>query len=453
MHFQRLATGEYFDRVDALFKMEEAIGGSAAIPWAEFAKVLPLNEVTRNVITMTRATANSTWMSTLYLGNLLNKLNAGHKGSLIANELQQLNGNIATQSDAINQCMVEKDTLNGEKAQLLQNDKTMKDIRQGSAGVKTYHEKEREQIKTQCQAAEADLKNFTYKCYGPFKWVWQNDVDLAKSKVDRYTAKLEEINKKIEECVETDRELQMEEMRMNLCKEMAKVEAGINNADRKLVAGRAKKEELEKVRDEKLKKLVFLCKENGCESIDELLDAMDAMKSVGAVGSSISTTGAVVLEGWIKDLNFLGVSLERMSRGKDLASQRRVLQVLKDFIQKPENQFCEFLRVMTPLTNIPSLETREPYQRTNLPIFNASEIAKTIDWEAEQAALPATNTDWADVPVAQADEDQLYERMVRSDEPLEMLVSPVEEPMANPVNLSDGVDLDPVDEFAGEFDD
>jgi len=297
------------------------------------------------------------------------------------------------------------------------------------------------------------LKNFTYKCYGPFKWVWQNDVDLAKSRVDRYTAKLEEINKKIEECVETDRELQMEEMRMSLCKEMAKVEAGINNADRKLAAGRAKKEELEKVRDEKLKKLVFLCKENGCDSIDELLDAMDAMKSVGAVGSSISTTGAVVLEGWIKDLNFLGVSLERMSRGKDLASQRRVLQVLKDFIQKPENQFCEFLRVMTPLTNIPSLETREPYQRTNLPIFNTSEIAKTIDWEAEQAALPATNTDWADVPVAQADEDQLYERMVRSDEPLEMLVSPVEEPMANPVNLSDGIDLDPVDEFAGEFDD
>merc|ERR1712084_80653 len=164
-------------------------------------------------------------------------------GSLIANELQQLNGNIATQSDAINQCMVEKDTLNGEKAQLLQNDKTMKDIRQGSAGVKTYHEKEREQVKTQLQAGEADLKNFTYKCYGPFKWVWQNDVDLEKSKVDRYTAKLEEINKKIEECVETDRELQMEEMRMNLCKEMAKVEAGINNADRKLVAGRAKKEE------------------------------------------------------------------------------------------------------------------------------------------------------------------------------------------------------------------
>merc|ERR1711937_495996 len=163
-------------------------------------------------------------MSTLHLGNLLNKLNAGHKGSLIANELQQLNGNIATQSDAINQCMVEKDALNGEKAQLLRNDKTMKEIRQSSAGVKTYHEMEREQIKTQCQAAEADLKNFTYKCYGPFKWVWQNDVDLAKSRVDRYTAKLEEIN----------------------------------NAERKLVAGRAKKEELEKVRDEKLKKLVFL---------------------------------------------------------------------------------------------------------------------------------------------------------------------------------------------------
>lgn len=452
MHFQLMASGEYFGRMETLFQMEEACETSEPIPLAEFQQVLPLNELTKSVVEMTRATSNSTWMSDLYLQNLLNKLNAGHKSHFLAEEVQAVLQNIELTVSAIDKCQIAKEHANGDKQQILENAKRMKDMMEDGSNMKTYYENELRETRKQLENAEADEKRYTYNCYGPFSWVWQNDVNLAKEKVTRYTAKIQKLEEQMKKCSDEANEMRAQEEKMQISRELAKAEATIISEKNKIEQGNEKKQNLEKLRDEKLKKLVKLMKENGCDTIDEMLNAMDAMKAVGQASASQSQRGAVVLEGWIKDLNFLAVGLNRMARAKTLKNQRSILNTLRNWTRKEDNVFCEWLRRISPLTHIPFLETREPYRRTNLPVFNNDEIAKTIEWDEPRQAQIQENgadTSFADVEVAPEAEERIYNILMESDQPMETLVEPVELPMPETAGMSAGVDL--LDDYADEW--
>lgn len=447
MHFQMVANGEYFSKLDTLFQIEKDLQSTSPIPKEELEAVLPLKELTMHVVEMTKAMANSGWMSALFLENLLNKLNAGTQAQDLANQVQKTLKTIDALNGKIREWEVEKVNHNAEKQQVLKDQADMEAILRDGQNMVDYYESLIQETKALLTAAEADEKRYTYNCYGPFSWVWQNDVNLAKEKVRRYNDKLQDLFAKKIDAGSQKNETQERQATKELAKKLALHEGNLTLIDKNLDQAEAQMKDLIKTRDGKYQRLVIMMKHQGCESVDQMLNAMDAMKSVGQSGATQSMTGQVVVEGWVKDLNFFAVALNRMARAKALTEQIVIIENLKKWTRDPENVFCEWLRCIVPLTSIPFIsDPGNPYISVDLPVLDVEKIAENIDWSKhEEPPLPTglVDLDWVERTVPPSEVDAIEERLTRDGHaPWQETVTPVQLPSTEPAAAqSDGVDL------------
>jgi len=398
--------------------------------------VLPIKELEAGVNAMTHATGDSSWMAALYLNNLLNRLNTGNKGGELAKELQRIIAACDATQKQILQCRWDKDSFNGEKAQILDNEKRRKAAVQDGEDLKTYYEGELCEVKAKLSRAEADEKSYTWRMFGNSVSIWQADVALAKEKIGRYNREIAEMEKKIEGCGKDVQGARMEEEKAGICRALANNKASIDQQEALIQTLTEREGKLQQAKIAKTNKLASLLQDTDCDSVNELLDAMDAMKTVGQAGVAHNQTGAVVLSGWLKDLNFLSSCLSKMIKDDiTLDKQKKIVACLKKWTHKEEQVFCEFLRHMRPLTSIPAAALQS--QRSNLDCSAIDfDTEKQVDVVAELSGFEVM-PELQDVPTEEI--DALCERLLAAPD-VEAVVGPVV--IDIPPATSDGLSLE-----------
>jgi len=449
--YQKLCTGQYYRALDTLFSI-----GDEPVPLDEFAQILPFNDITQAVLRMGQTSKSSIWLADCFLGNIYAMQSITGTLKAQCEHLERLQTHIDNCDEKILNHRTQQRECMAQREQAAADEKVMMDVQQKKAGAEEYYKQQLAACEEKLKTSEQQEQDYQYRCYGPYEWVWKNDVKLAKEKVQRFTKEIEVLRQKLATVTTRNNDDMLKDCSMNLTKKAVEAAGNMKQHEDAITALQSNKGELQAEHDLTMNKVAYLINQNGATSVDHLLDSMQALKDVGKSSSRMADGGEVVLAGWMRDLQFIGVIMQRMCRGKTKEEQMKAFSALKNFTSKPENKLCQLLTHVDPVIEFGDAcmaELSPPAKRRRLMLYGACQkpTQEFID------SLKVTNMPrLQDVPdqiqpMDQADVAQRAQQIQQSDQPLEVSV-----PMTSTTLDSDGdrvaeSDNAFVDDMSGAF--
>lgn len=313
-------------------------------------------------------------------------------------------------------------------------------------------------VEGKLRKAEQQEHDYNYRCYGPFKWVWENDVALAKEKVKRYQAQIKEMQDKIQQASEAATSFEMGVQGKEATRKRVEVEEMVKVYRQNETSVHGKMKKIEKALAMAGAKLNALVKQEGKESCAHLLDSMAAMREVGQCGLQAAGTSEVMVSGWVKDVNFLGMTLSYLARkARTLGEQKQMLETLKKWTDDENNVLCVFMKAAPPVMDLSSCYSFEDNSGSSkrprlsgTPVLTAevtdAEMTAILE-ELKQAVIQEVNTQ---SPEMQAIIAERVEAIESGKEPSAVNLEPQpasEEPV--PQGSSDGITF--IDSMADDF--
>lgn len=226
-----------------------------------------------------------------------------------------------------------------------------------------------ERAKNEKSNAEERLRDYTYKAWGPFKRVWENDVKLAQEEVDKWTKELQKLR---DEKKSGYSKKKSDDQIIHFKKESSRYTAEGRKQEVEAAAAKQKAEaitvEIKKL-DTKLKEVKNaldkarkgLVEEN--ESTDRLISAMDATRDFAYASQSqvfVQKTTKNQLGGSAKDLFW---TYEDLFEEESIDDQLAAV----DAIEEENDKFLliKFLADALPMQEYPMVERTEFSQLKN----------------------------------------------------------------------------------------
>lgn len=362
---QKVLRGVYWPRLQALFQMNE-ICRECKLTLEEISEVLPVNEVAKAAKNLCAGQHEMLLASSIFMGNINRFQHKGGLAEALSNKLQDVTEQMEKCVAELQELKVTIANAEGEHQGAIVHEKAYK----AAAGRKELVEQalkaELLEVEGKLRKSEQQEHDYNYRCYGPFKWVWENDVALAKEKVHRYRAQMRELEQKISAASQAVSDFELGAQVKEATRARVEVEEQLKLHRQNLTNMQSKLEKIERAQAIVGAKMNLLLKQEGKESCDHLLDAMAAMKDVGRCGLQAAGTNEVMVSGWVKDLNFLGMALSFLARrAPTLNEQKRCLQTIINWANDDTNSLSKFMKTAPPVMDLSSCYSFEDYQTSN----------------------------------------------------------------------------------------
>jgi len=450
---QKVMCGHYWSRLEALFDMSETCD-SGKLNLQEISDVLPVNEVAKASASLCAGQEEILVASKLLFGNVNRLQHKGGTAQYLAKGLEDVSTEIETLENKAHETKLKVGELRGELEGNIAMEKAFAACEGRKQDLLDALKVELKAVEGKLKTAEQQEHDYNYRCYGPFKWVWENDVKLAKEKVIRYKEQVDRLKEQIKVASEAAGDMDLATQRTQVLKTRVHTQEQITAQEQVLDRIRGKITAGEKQQARIQTKLELLLKEEGKESCEQLLDAMAAIRSVGETSVSARNTGEVMVTGWVKDLEFLAMSLSWLARKcKTIDSQRSCLRRLQQWADEPTNKLARFMKQVPPITDLTttfSFESSRPQSAKPKAI-----VATTGEGDLSEADIQQFLNDLrkTDVPaeVNLAVVEQRVQAIENGSEPSATDLPPADEATEEPVKTtSDEINF--VDEMAGDFD-
>jgi len=312
------------------------------------------------------------------------------------------------------------------------------------------------EVEGKLRKSEQQEHDYNYRCYGPFRWVWENDVALAKEKVHRYKAQMQELQQKILAASQAVSDFELGAQGKEATRARVEVEERLKLHRQNLTNTQSKLEKIERAQAIVGAKMSLLLKQEGKESCDHLLDAMAAMKDVGRCGLQAAGTNEVMVSGWVKDLNFLAMALSVLARkAPTLNEQKQCLQTIINWADDDANSLSKFMKTAPPVMDLSSCYSFEDYQSSNKRRRTTVMTSDVTDAEMnailEELKQPVTQEVNMQAPEMQAIVDGRVEAIQSGAEPPAANLQPLTESSENPVPQGTSDHITFRDDMADEF--
>lgn len=214
--------------------------------------------------------------------------------------------------------------------------------------------KELEVVAENLKSAEADLKAYTYRMYGAFKYVWENDVNLAKEKVRRYTEEKEKLSTRLTAMQTANAEsLKKDELDETQANTQKKKEAeqmikSAQDAIGNLRANIKKARIIIVISERRLEKLVSAA---GKVNAEHLLNSLESKQLLSTVASRADGTDENFNRGWRSDVALIATLMGKCLEANTLDKQTRCLGALEAHIRKDKLVF-NVLKASKPILDL-----------------------------------------------------------------------------------------------------
>lgn len=359
MHFckgfcaiQKVIKGEYWSRLTTLFEMQKVTGGDP-LTVAEISQVLPVNELVKASKSMQDGTGPLMVAAALFEGNINRNMCKGEEARRWNEKLQQEQALLEKAEERLRCKEVAVASWKGNLGSARNAEAAWnKSVKNNESHV-VYLQQQREKTEEDLAFYEKQLRDYNCRCYGPFKWVWENDVALARENRNLAKSKLDELTKDISEA------------------EKSGVEEWKNMAEQKIIGQRIEAEEIlniesgnvEAIKEEvgKRKYQIKLCSHNLTNllraerkvSVEHFLDAQESLQGLGGASHQGAKENEVYTEGWMKDMQFLAMILSKMARkANTLAHQEQILSKAREWCEGKDSGFVQFFHRARPILSI-----------------------------------------------------------------------------------------------------
>ena len=205
-----------------------------------------------------------------------------------------------------------------------------------------YKEKSLASFTGKLEQARNDEKNYTWWMFGNRVFVWENDVKLAKDKVQTYTQRKMELEKQIED-MKTGNVCHIKAMNEDAAKteeEKKTHECDLKALQELLDKKIAEEKDIEKKINEATKSLDKLVQDDSPEtaSVKHLLMSQMALSELAHTASHGAETGHLVCDSWRDDLDSCVGMLEELLDAETLKEQRNMIWKIRKFATSGRSQ-------------------------------------------------------------------------------------------------------------------
>jgi len=266
----------------------------------------------------------------------------------------------------------------------------------GIERLKQGHAQYKEWLASQLKECSDDLKkttkrhqDYTYRMWGPFTSMWQNDVALAEREATQLERRKDDLVKQLNQAT-SDGVFDVQELEAAIVKEEAKLEKEIDN----LLSPQESqlREDIEKLAaelDERRLRLRTLLVENGAASVSHLLMIRDTSQAF-ADSSLAASKNAKVLSGPIaRQISTIACLLNQMMEAKTAKAQLKYLQGVVTIVTQKDDEAAIFFRRSQVLEAIGSPSASGFHWR----LADLEDVTKTQGMlEVGSGAVPASST-------------------------------------------------------------
>jgi len=261
--------------------------------------------------------------------------------------------------------------------QTVANQEMFKKARDSEAGMKQYYESLLPIVKAKREQAEKDEKDYTYRMWGPFKSMWENDVKLAKEKVQRFEKEEIALRAKIAEVLQANNAAVERDVQRGLVEAVSRAKGEGEMINQDIEARQAHIRDLETARDEAHRHIAWHVKQEGKVDVDHYFTAMEAMNGAGKSFSKAAGQGKIISAGWVKDLASIGLLLQKMCRSNKLENQLKAYNALQEYTSDPKNALCMLLQHAGPVLSLDDIAigggVSKSSRKVPLLLFNVGE--------------------------------------------------------------------------------
>jgi len=266
--------------------------------------------------------------------------------------IQKLNEHMVEAEKVLLSCKEEKINWQAQLQQAQADRKVMETVRSREGDMNSYLSERLAQAVKKRELAEKREHEYTFRMWGPYKSAYQNDVILAKEQVKRYMAEEESLRQQMFQVAESNDKALLRSCDKQIILEIVKAEKTIEQVDDRIKKAQENVEKIE-LSIRKTKGLIARAlKKHGETNVDTFFETMDAMSDAGKSASTMAGGGKVCTSGWIKDLNLIGLLLNKIGRAKTLEEQLKAFKALKGYTSKEDNLLCQMLTFAEPVIDL-----------------------------------------------------------------------------------------------------
>jgi len=444
--YQRLVQGHYYHSLDALFSIADE-----PVPLAEFAQILPINDISKAVKNLTQQSTASVFMSDLYLHNIYEvQANSGALKGL-TRKLEKVTDKLHEAEAKLRDFLTQRNDWQAKLEQAAADDAVMQRVQNSEDGMKKYYQEQLDQVSRKLAEAEKQEHDYTYRMYGFFRNVWENDVKLAKEKVQRFTANKMELERKIMEVNDSNNRSMLDSCAQKTVEAAVKAREMLKQWDDAIERANVDVKKWIDMESNTVRQIAVIVKRQGGGDVDTFLDTMDAMKAAGKSSSTAVGGGKVVVSGWVRDLNFIGLLVTKMGRARTLDKQLQAYHALRAFTSNPDNMLCMLLQHAQPISDIgdSSGSLALPERRTTA-LINLDDV--DVGDIEEDAPLPELE----DIPVPVVSDAEVAAAAEHVTEPIAEAFAEQLDSVDAPASVECAVGASDdvfVDDLANEFED
>jgi len=338
---QSVIRGHYWDKMRTLFEIQEAVGG-ARLTLQEISAVLPVNELAKASMGMQKGVNGLLSRADFFLGNVNRSMCVGGRAEALNRTLVLEAEELRKEEESLWNTSSEVSAAKGEFQNALALEHAWNEASASKQSTVEFWEGQRTEAMSRLKSYTKQEHDYNYRCYGPFQYMWENDVALARTNVERTTAEIA----RFEQQIENDKAKHEEQSKAVATSNVIRARVEAEELLKQLHAQKDMREKNLNKRKEKVAKLTaqlshILAKENKTD-IDHLLDAQDALQKLANSGQQGSSKNDVFTSGWLKDLNFLATILSKMAREtKTLQDQRKMLDIVIKWADDDTNVFVK----------------------------------------------------------------------------------------------------------------
>jgi len=194
------------------------------------------------------------------------------------------------------------------------------------------------------KATEKRLQDYTYRCWGPFTHLWENDVALAKQQVNQLRTEKDDLVKQLEQA-KSEEVLNTQQMEADVSAERTKLQKLL---DEHLAPKKTRlqdefktlSDDLKKTRESIRKVLV----ETGAVNISHL-HQIEESSHCFAENNKAAATNKLILKGPIaKQISTIACLLNKLMEAPTATAQVKILQAVVTILTQKDDQAAIFFR-------------------------------------------------------------------------------------------------------------
>lgn len=326
----RHVLGQGLEDLDMLLELREASGELEPMPREAMQDTFSLQELDMHIDNLVYDSNAVVEEAEIFVHNVYRSNRMEGAAQALVEELMRLHKQIDEYRRQLYLLRVEEARLIGEVAGARQELSNVDEARLGEAEMVKYLEDQLAKVNLQLSKATDDEKSYTYNMYNSFISMWENDVKLAKNKVQRYTTDKAVLEKKLEDMKITDRvKSVISEEHVRVQAKLAHKQGNLTVVRGALTAKDSELKELKSKADNHKKRLDEIVADDHKETVHHFFAARQALNNFAVATRHQVDQVDTAQADWKRPFKHVKKLAETLCGAKTLEAQQKSLQLMK----------------------------------------------------------------------------------------------------------------------------